>query len=35
MMMKDSPGARALREANKLFKQADTTKELSDYEKGQ
>jgi hypothetical protein len=33
--MKDHPAARALRQANKLFKQANTTKELSDYEKGQ
>ena len=35
MMMKDHPASRALRQANKLFKQADTTKELNDYEKGQ
>jgi hypothetical protein len=35
MMMKDHPAARALRQANKLFKQVDTTKELSDYEKTQ
>jgi hypothetical protein len=34
-MTKEHPAARALRQANKLFKQADTTKELSDYEKGQ
>jgi hypothetical protein len=33
--MKDHPAARALRQANKLFKQANTTKELSDYEKAQ
>jgi len=35
MMTKDHPAARAVRQANKLFKQADKTKELNDYEKGQ
>jgi hypothetical protein len=33
MMTKDHPAAHALRQANKLFKQANRTKELSDYEK--
>lgn len=34
-MMKNEHAARALRQANKLFKQVDATKELTDYEKAQ
>ncbi|MDA9404508.1 hypothetical protein [Bradyrhizobium sp. CCBAU 45389] len=34
-MMKDEHAARALRQANELFKQVDATKEVSDYEKAQ
>jgi hypothetical protein len=35
MVMKDHPAARALRQANKLFKPVDTTKPPNDYEKAQ
>lgn len=34
-MMNDEHAARALRQANKLFKQVDATKELTDCEKAQ